>query len=68
MTFAACVTDTVGSPGVANPLAVDGALLGDCTSAVAEVGATSAADGGTDSTDAVGEALVAAVAGNDGGA
>jgi hypothetical protein len=78
MTFAACVTDTVGSPvvaatdgrwaaltvgpfdslpGVANPLGgVDGALLGAGRSAIAELGAT----GGTDPTEAVGEALVAA--------
>jgi hypothetical protein len=60
----------IGSlPGVAGPLeGVDGALLGGSMSSMAELGATSAADGGTDPTDAVGEALVAAVAGEDGGA
>ena len=92
MTFAACETETVGSPvvpatggrwaaltvgsppfgslpGVANPLGgVDGAVLGDGRSAMAELGATSAADGGTGPIDAVGEALLAAGAGEDGGA
>jgi hypothetical protein len=97
MTFAACETETVGSPvvpatdgrraaltvgslpfgslpfgslpGLADPLAgVEGAPLGDGRSAMAELGATSAADGGTESTDAVGEALVAARTGEDGGA
>jgi hypothetical protein len=76
MTFAACVTDTVGAPVVAamdGPWAAltvgpFGSLLGDGRSAIAKLGATSAADGGTDPTDAVGEALVAAVAGEDGGA
>ena len=48
-------------PAVADPLdGVDGALLGGGTSAIAELGATSAADGGTEPTDAGGEALVAA--------
>jgi len=84
MTFAACVTETVGSPEVATAgelcaaltfgslpavadsldgvaAAMDGAdavLLSDGgRSAVATFGGTSAADGGTEPTDAVAEAL-----------
>jgi hypothetical protein len=75
MSFAACEAETVGSPvvpatdGVWGALTVvEGALLGDGRSAMAELGATSAADGGTQPTDAVGEALVAARTGEDGGA
>jgi hypothetical protein len=96
MTFAACETETVGSPfvvtaeepwetltfgslpfgsfpAVADPLdGVDGGLLGDDTPSIAELGATSAADGGTEPTDAVGDELVAAAAdeagADDGGA
>jgi hypothetical protein len=61
---------TFGSlPGVAEPLAgVDGVLLGGGASSMADLGATSAADGDTKPTDGVGEALVAAGAGDDGGA
>jgi hypothetical protein len=55
-------------PGVADPLdGVDGALLGGDTLSIAELGATSAADGGTEPTDAVGEELVAAGADDGGG-
>jgi hypothetical protein len=47
-------------PGVADPLdGVVAALLAGGTSLAAELGATSAADGGTEPTDAVAEALVA---------
>jgi len=82
MTFAACETDTVGSPDVSAAPAVcaaltfgslpfgspaldslagvEGALLTDGRSANAELGGTRAADGGTEPTDAVSEALVAA--------
>jgi hypothetical protein len=68
MTFAACATETVGSPVVpttdglwaaltvgAPPFGslpgVAGALLADGRSAMAELGATSAPDGGTEPTD-----------------
>jgi hypothetical protein len=76
MTFAACVIDTVGSPVVAamdGPWAAltvgpFGSLLGDGRSAIAKLGATSAADGGTEPADTDGGALVAAGAGNDEGA
>jgi hypothetical protein len=51
-------------PGVAEPLdGATGGVLGGGTSSFAELGATSAADGGTEPTDAVGEALVATGAG-----
>jgi hypothetical protein len=50
-------------PGVADPLdGVVAALLVGGTSPVAELGATSAADGGTEPTDAVAEALAVAAA------
>jgi hypothetical protein len=54
----------VGSlPGVADPLdGVDAPLLDGGRSAIAELGATSAADGGTEPTDAVWEALTVAEA------
>jgi hypothetical protein len=88
MTFAACVTETVGSPdvavagevwatltfgslpGVADPLdGVDAAPLVGGMSAVAEFGGTSAADGGTEPTDAVTDAVAEALAaGEDDGA
>ena len=59
LTFGSLAFDSL--PGVADPLdGVDGALLGGGTSAIAELGATSAADGGTEPTDAGGETLVAA--------
>jgi len=60
----------VGSlPGVAGPLkGVDGALLGGGMSSMAELGATSAADGGTEPADTDGGALIAAGAGKDEGA
>jgi hypothetical protein len=85
MTFAACVTETVGSPdvavadddwaaltlgslpGVADSLdGVDAAALVGGRSAVASFGGTSAADGGTDPTDAVAEALAVAAGEDDG--
>jgi hypothetical protein len=90
MTFAAWVTETVGSPdvamagelwaaltfgsltGVANTPdgaaegGVDSVLLGDGRSAVASFGGTSAADGGTEPTDAVAEALAVADGEDDG--
>jgi hypothetical protein len=50
-------------PGVADPLdGVTGARLGDDASPAAELGGTRAADGGTDATDAVAEALLVEVA------
>jgi len=90
MTFAAWVTETVGSPDVAmagelwaaltfgslpcvanSPDGaaeggVDSVLLGDGRSAVASFGGTSAADGGTEPTDAVAEALAVADGEDDG--
>jgi hypothetical protein len=75
ITFAACVTETVGSPGVAAPevcatltfgslpcvavatVGVDGALVPGGTSSIAALGGTSAADGGTEPTEAGAEAL-----------
>jgi hypothetical protein len=85
MTFAACVTETVGSPdvavaddvcaaltfgslpGVADSLdGVAAAPLVGGRSAVASFGGTSAADGGTDPTDAVAEALAVAAGEDDG--
>src|SRR5690242_15146055 len=86
MTFAACLTETVGSPdvpvagelcaaltfgslpavadsldGEADALDGDEAVLPvDGRSAVAKFGGTSAADGGTEPTDAVAEALALA--------
>jgi hypothetical protein len=68
-----CAAPTLGSlafdsvPGVADPLdGVAGALLGGDTASAAELGGTSAADGGTDATDAVAAALLVGVDGADG--
>jgi len=62
LTFGSLAFDSL--PGVADPLdGVTGALLGGETSSIAELGGTRAADGGTEPTDAVAEAL--AVSGAD---
>jgi hypothetical protein len=57
LTFGSLAVDSL--PGIAEPLdGVDGALLGGGTSSIAWFGATRAADGAPEPTDAVGEGLV----------
>jgi hypothetical protein len=61
LTFGSLVFDSL--PCVADPLdGVDAALLDDGTSPITELGGTSAADGGTEPTDAVCDALTEAQA------
>jgi hypothetical protein len=59
LTFGSLTFDSL--PGVADPLdGVDAALLGGGTSSIAELGATSAGDGGSEPTEAVWDALTEA--------
>jgi hypothetical protein len=58
LTFGSPAVDSL--PGVADPLdGVTGDVSGGGMSSIAELGAPRAADGGTEPTDAVGEALMA---------
>jgi hypothetical protein len=64
-TFGSLAFDSL--PGVADPLdGVAGALLGGDTSSAASLGATRAADGGTEPTDAVADALMTGAGETDG--